>query len=134
MLVTIKNDLGELETLRQAVHEFSAENKLNQDIVFALDLCIEELISNIIFYGYNDGKQHPIELNLTLENDFVVLQIKDQGEPFDPTQRPAPDLDVPLEERQIGGLGLHLVRHYMDSFEYLRDGVFNVTTLKKRAG
>jgi anti-sigma regulatory factor (Ser/Thr protein kinase) len=132
MRVQIKNDLSEMATLREAVQDFSEQNQLTPDIVFVLDLCMEELITNVIKYGYDQPAQHQIQIDLSLDEGLLLLEIADDGRPFDPTRIPEPDLDVPLEERRIGGLGIHLVRNYVDSMEYKRLGNLNITTLKKR--
>lgn len=132
MRVQIKNELSEMTILREAVQSFSEQNQLTPDIVFVLDLCLEELITNVIKYGYDQPAQRQIQVDLSLQDGLLVLQITDDGKPFDPTHIPEPELDVPLEERQIGGLGIHLVRNYADSMEYKREEGHNITTLKKR--
>ena len=132
MRLQIKNELSEMSLLREAVQGFSEQNQLTPDVVFVLDLCLEELITNVIKYGYDQPAQHQIQIDLSLQQGLLVLEIVDDGKPFDPTNIPEPDLDVPLEERQIGGLGIHLVRNYVDSMEYKRQDNRNITTLKKR--
>ena len=131
MKLKIRNELEEIDRLREEIVKFVQENSLSEDILFALDLCIEELITNVIFYGYEDQNRHEIEVSLSLANRLLTLQIKDDGREFDPTLMPEPDLDVPLEERKIGGLGIHLVRNYMNSMEYKREAGFNIITVKK---
>ncbi len=131
MRLTIQNDLAEMPSLHEAVVRFSQEHHLTDDITFTLDLCIEELITNIIKYAYENDSKHFIRIDLEKTGNEVLLQICDDGRPFDPTQLPEPDLDVPLESRTIGGLGIHLVRNYVTSMEYTRDGDQNITTLKK---
>jgi anti-sigma regulatory factor (Ser/Thr protein kinase) len=118
--------------LRKAVQDFSDQNQLTPDIVFVLDLCMEELITNVIKYGYDAPAQRQIQIDLSLQEGLLILEIADDGKPFDPTRIPEPDLDAPLEERRIGGLGIHLVRNYVDSMEYKREGDHNITTLKKK--
>jgi anti-sigma regulatory factor (Ser/Thr protein kinase) len=132
MRLKIRNDLEEMATLREAVAGFAQENSLSEDIVFALDLCLEELVTNVIFYGYEDQKEHSIEVSLNLVSGILILQIIDDGKEFDPTHLPEPNLDIPLEERKIGGLGIHLVRNYVDSMEYKREDGQNVLTIKKK--
>jgi len=132
MRLKIRNDLEEMAGLRQAVADFAAQNSLSEDIVFTLDLCLEELVTNVIFYGYEDQNEHSIEVSLNLEDAVLILQIIDDGKKFDPTDLPEPDLDIPLEERKIGGLGIHLVRNYVDSMEYKRENAQNVLTIKKK--
>lgn len=132
MHIQIKNDLEEMSRLRDMVIQFSEENSLSEEIVFALDLCLEELVTNIIKYAYDERGGHAIQITLLQEKDLLVLEIRDEGRLFDPTQIPEPDLDAPLEERRIGGLGIHLVRSYVTSMEYRREGNQNITILKKR--
>jgi anti-sigma regulatory factor (Ser/Thr protein kinase) len=128
MRLTIRNDVSELASLHHAVLEFCQKHQLDDDIAFAMDLCIEELITNVIKYAGGTGL---IELDLHIKEAQLILEIRDDGHPFDPTKLPEPDLNVPLEERRIGGLGIHLVRNYVNSMEYRREGNQNITTLKK---
>ena len=132
MRVQIKNDVAEMQKLRDAVQIFCEQNQLSEDIVFVLDLCLEELVTNVIKYAHQDSAEHEIQIDLSLQEDLLILEITDDGRSFDPTQIPEPDLDLPLEERQIGGLGIHLVRNYVDSMRYKRKGNQNITTLQKR--
>jgi anti-sigma regulatory factor (Ser/Thr protein kinase) len=85
----------------------------------------------VIFYGYEDQEEHSIEVRLDLSGSVLTLQICDDGREFDPTRMPEPNLDVPLEERKIGGLGIHLVRNYMNSMEYKRENGKNIITVTK---
>jgi anti-sigma regulatory factor (Ser/Thr protein kinase) len=130
--VQIKNDLAEMSKLREVVQEFCEQNRLTQDLQFVLDLCLEELVTNVIKYGYDEPAEHRIQIEFFLREGLLVLEITDDGCPFDPTHIPEPNLDVPPEERQIGGLGIHLVRNFVDSMEYKRERNQNITTLKKR--
>jgi anti-sigma regulatory factor (Ser/Thr protein kinase) len=132
MRLKIRNDLEEMARLREAVVGFAHEKSLSEDIVFALDLCLEELVTNVIFYGYEDQNQHSIDVSLNLVDGSLILQIIDDGKEFDPTHLPEPNLDIPLEERKIGGLGVHLVRNYVDSMEYKREDGQNILTIKKK--
>ncbi len=116
----IRNEVSEMPKLREAVQTFCERNQLSEDIVFVLDLSLEELITNIIKYGHEDSAEHYIQVDISLHEDLLILEITDDGRPFDPTEIPEPDLDVPLEERRIGGLGIHLVRNYVDSMRYKR--------------
>ena len=131
MRLTIQNDVTEISSLHESVLDFCEKHHLNEDIVFALDLCIEELITNIIKYAYSVRATHTIQVDLDLLEGQLILEIRDEGRPFDPTKIPEPDLNVPLEERTIGGLGIHLVRNYVNSMHYRREGNQNITTLKK---
>ena len=73
-------------------------------------------------------------MTLALEGDELTIRVEDDGRAFDPLQAPPPDLDLPLEERPVGGLGIHIVRSVMDAVEYQRRGGRNVLTMRKTIG
>ncbi len=96
-------------------------------------MAIDEIITNIILYGYPDRKGK-ISITLTKSEDFITAEISDQGIPFDPTRQPAPDITAPLDERPVGGLGIHLVRNMVDDFRYNRSDNSNYMVLTKKSG
>jgi anti-sigma regulatory factor (Ser/Thr protein kinase) len=84
---------------------------------------LEEIVTNVICHGCCDGSHASIEVELALQPDELVMTVEDSATPFDPLQAPAPDLEAALEDRPIGGLGVHLVRKLMDRVTYeRRDG------------
>ena len=83
-----------------------------------LDLVLDELLTNTISYGYADEAEHWITIRLSWQPDKLTVELEDDARPFNPLERATPDLNVPLEERSIGGLGIHLVRHMTDRAEY----------------
>ena len=83
-------------------------------------------------YGYADDREHEIVVQIRCEDADLVIDIADDARPFDPTRVAPPDLHAPLEERPIGGLGIHLVRSLMDGMEYRHDGRRNLVRLRKR--
>ena len=90
------------------------------DFSYRVHLTLEELVLNVMDYGYDDDGQD-IEIHLTSDADAITIEIVDSGRPFDPlTDAPQPDLDSPVEERRIGGLGVHLVKTLMDRMDYKR--------------
>lgn len=99
---------------------------------FAIPLSLEEMITNAIKYGYADRGAHCIDVELTLGSDHALLEISDDGQAFDPFDIPAPDTSLPMEERPIGGLGIHLVKNMMDHCEYTREEGRNIVRLTKR--
>ena len=128
----IENDPAELERLSAAVEEIGRREGWPSDLVSRVNLVLEELALNIITHGYDDGR-HEIELSLTSEPDAVTIRIEDAGQPFDPlSDAPEPDVDAPIEDRAVGGLGIHLVRAMMDEIRYERDRGKNRLTLVSR--
>ena len=130
--VTLVNRLEEIERLAAHVEAFAAAHRLGEDIAYALNLALDELVTNVISYAYADAEEHQIEVTLQLEPGVLRARVRDDGRAFDPLKAPPPDLDAPIEERAIGGLGLHIVRQMMDAVEYRRDPGHNVVTLAKR--
>ena len=97
-----------------------------------LNLVLEEWVVNVISYGYADGGRHGIDIGLWREAAGVRLMVVDDAVAFDPTARAEVDTSLPLEDRPIGGLGIHFMRQTMDVFSYARCGQRNVVTLEKR--
>lgn len=134
--VTLRNDVAELRRLAELVEAFGAQSGLPPPIVLNLTLALDELITNIITYAYRGGSgadEHEIEIRIEVQPGAVVAEVEDDGAPFDPlTDAAPPDLDAPLAERRVGGLGLHIVRAVMDTVEYARERGRNRLVLIKR--
>lgn len=92
-------------------------------------LVVEEMLTNIIKYGFDDAKPHTIHIRAILNVEFLRITIEDDGHPFDPTTVPSPNVEGLLESRKIGGLGIELVRRMTDRMQYERDGHINRLTL-----
>jgi len=90
------------------------------------------VLTNVAKYAFEPDAAPAVELRASFVEDAVVLEFRDGGRPFDPLAEPAPDLDLPPEERPAGGLGLMLVRALVDEARYQRDGAANVLRLVKR--
>jgi serine/threonine-protein kinase RsbW len=91
-------------------------------------LALDELVANVAAHGADDGREPIVSFTCNAEPGHLLVQVDDDGLPFDPRQVPSPDLDVPLDERRIGGLGLHLLRRLASRFDYeRRDGRNRVT-------
>jgi anti-sigma regulatory factor (Ser/Thr protein kinase) len=90
----------------------------------------DELLNNTISYGYEDEDEHLIELAIVLSGGRLYATISDDGRPFNPFDSGAPDTDLSVEDRPIGGLGVHLVRNVMDRVSYERRGANNVVLLE----
>ncbi len=84
-----------------------------------------------MFYAYNDSNEHEISISAEKKDHEIILYIVDDGKPFDPTQTETPDVSLPAEDRQIGGLGIFLIQKIMDRVEYSRKDNKNILTLSK---
>jgi serine/threonine-protein kinase RsbW len=127
----LANDLAAMAALTEAVERFAAQHRLSAEARNALYVCVDETVSNTIAHGYPDGAHGEIAVRLRRRSDCVVLEIEDDGAPFDPLQAPPPDLTLPLDRRPIGGLGIHLVRNLMDDVSYVRRDGRNLLRLVK---
>ncbi len=101
------------------------------EIAFAVNVSVDELLTNTISYGYDDSDGHRIEMTVWMEGSVLVIELSDDAKPYDPTAAPHPDIDAPIEKRPIGGLGVHFVRVLMDGFRYRRTDGRNVVTLTR---
>lgn len=112
--LTINNaKLEDLEETRRFVDSEVSALHVHPDAIYDILLATTEAITNTIVHGYN-GKGGLIELEIRHEDDSVAIYIRDEAPLFDPTQIPTPDLDLPLEDRPMGGMGIHLIRQFMD--------------------
>ena len=130
--LTVMTRRDELEIISAAVEDLGGRENWPKDLIFRVNLVLEELGLNIMDHGH-DGGIHDIDIVLTSEEDAVTIEIIDDGRPFDPlNDAPPPDLDSSLADRRVGGLGLHLVRSTMDELRYRRERGKNHLTLITR--
>jgi anti-sigma regulatory factor (Ser/Thr protein kinase) len=128
------NQRAEVARLATLAEEFAAGHDIPVDDAMTINLVLDELVLNIIRHGYDDDAEHEIQVTLTFDDPDLTIRVEDDARPFNPLEAPPPDLDLPLEERPIGGLGIHIVRTVMDAVEYQRAGTHNVLTMRKRIG
>ena len=130
----IPAQVSQLATARQFVEETGARLGLPRSVTDPLTLAVDESLSNIVQHGYQD-KVGTIEIEMERQADAVVVRLRDQGPPFNPTGVPDPDLRLPLNQRPIGGLGVYLARRSVDSVVYERTAAGdNQLTLTKKIG
>lgn len=130
----ISGDPAQLARLGQEVAGFLEEQAVPPRAAYAIQLVLEELITNIIDYAYDDAKTHEIGVRVALEAGHGVVEIEDDGRPFDPLGVPEADIRRPLEDRPIGGLGLHLVRQMVENMDYHRVGGKNRVEVRMPLG
>jgi anti-sigma regulatory factor (Ser/Thr protein kinase) len=130
--INLSNKLSELGRVNQSLTEFGQRHGLAPKVVHDLNLALEEILTNTISYGYTDNREHEIKVRLSMQPGEVQAEVEDDGQPFDPLAVPEPDTAKSLEERTIGGLGIHLVRKLMDNLEYKRQGERNLLIMKKK--
>jgi serine/threonine-protein kinase RsbW len=124
--ITVSNDYESLKKLCEAASEFLERSEAPFAASYATDLVLEEMVSNIIKYGYDDSRKHEIKISMEIKNGDLLVKLEDDGLPFDPTLAPVPDTDLPINERKIGGLGIHLVRNTSKNMAYRRENERNI--------
>ena len=127
----LKNDIAEISRLAEFVENLGEEFMLTPDLVFNLNLVLEEAVSNVILYAYPKEEHEIITLSARKDDNMLIFVLTDSGKEFDPTQIPDADVTLSAEEREIGGLGIFLIRQIMNTVEYQRIEGRNVLTLGK---
>lgn len=110
-----------------------AEEMASLGVVWqAIHLVTEELVVNVASYAYPDGADDYLDVEIIRDEGHITLRFRDGGVPFNPLEREAPDTSLPIEERPIGGLGIYLVRQFMDTVEYEYTNGENILTVMKK--
>lgn len=121
MLIKVKNNVDEIARLCDEVKKFCDDNGVSEQKYHDIVLILDELATNVINYAYPDGGTHTFTLDLHKDgDDHIVMKLSDDGIPFDPLARDNPDTESSLEEREIGGLGIFIVKQLSEVVEYSR--------------
>ena len=129
--ISIKNDIQELERVNQFVEEIGEEMGLDMELQMNLNLAMEEMVSNVIFYAYPEGQDADIELTAESDGKELTFVLSDQGREFDPTLKEDADPNVNPADREIGGMGIFIVKNIMNQVSYQRLEGRNLLTMKK---
>ena len=132
--LVLRNHSSELERMSEAVSAWCQGNAVSATAEFQVNLTLDEIVSNVIRHGWKDGGEHQLHVRISRLEGELRVEVEDDATPFNPLEVPAPDINRPLEERPIGGLGIHLVRQIMDSLEYRRLDGKNLLVMKKKIG
>ena len=127
----IENEVEELPNLAEKIEKLGESWDLSQAITMNVNLVMEEALSNIIFYAFNDKKKHEIEIYVSIKKNKLTITFKDDGVPFNPLSQQKPDINLSAEERPVGGLGIFLMSQIMDEMHYNRQKNKNILTLAK---
>jgi serine/threonine-protein kinase RsbW len=121
-----------LDEIRDFVAEVARQGGFNDKEIYSLQLAADEAASNIIEHAYEGVPNAFIDISCDMQNDAIVIMMRDEGISFDPSQVKQPNLKAKLSERQIGGLGVYLMRKLMDDVRYESSGKSNTLTMIKR--
>jgi serine/threonine-protein kinase RsbW len=127
----IKNQISELEKVAQFVEEIGEELGLSMELQMNLNLVMEEMVTNVIFYAYPEGEVADIELLAKSDGKELTFVLSDQGKEFDPTAKEDTDLDVNPADRELGGMGIFIVKNIMNKVTYQRLEGKNLLTMTK---
>ena len=130
--IILANDISELSKLHAFIEGVGEDFLLTPDVVFNLDLVIEEAVVNIINYAYPKEEHQYIYLSAHVHEGSIVFVLTDTGKEFDPTLAPEADITLSADEREIGGLGIFLIRQIMNEVRYQRIEGKNILTLEKK--
>ena len=129
--MTIGTDPGQVAGVSAAFAEFAAAHAVPAPIRRSVSVALDEILSNTIAYGFAGREGGAVSIEVELRSDRLCVTLTDNGKPFNPLEMSAPDTALPVEERQIGGLGIHLARRLMDDVAYHRRADRNVVSLAK---
>ena len=129
--IKIKNQVGELEKVNAFIEEIGDELQLDMELLMNLNLVMEEMVSNVIFYAYPEGKTADIELSAECTGHTLTFVLSDKGREFDPTMKEDIDTGTDPADRELGGLGIYIVKNVMNEVTYQRLEGKNLLTMKK---
>ena len=127
--LTVPNRLSENLRVKRHFDTFAEDYGIPEKVRLKMNVVFDELLTNIISYAYQDNKEHDIKIKVELSADRLKVSMVDGGIPFNPLGVETPNMALPIEERKIGGLGIHLVRNMMDKVSYRRRIDKNVITV-----
>ena len=131
-VLRVNNQIEELTRVEGFLEDLGEEWGLQMSFVFSLNLVLEEALTNIISYGFDDDFQHTIEICFNKTGDELSVSIIDDGHEYDPTLKTDPDITLPAADRPIGGLGIFLIKKIMDTVIYQRKENRNFLILTKK--
>ena len=127
--IIIKNEIAELERVAVFVEEVSQLLSLDSETTMNLNLALEEVVSNVILYAYPQKMGENIIIKASSDDNILVFTITDKGDEFDPTKVEDADITLAAEDREIGGLGIFIVKNIMNEVTYQRLDGKNILTL-----
>ncbi|NOR23820.1 MAG: ATP-binding protein [Desulforhopalus sp.] len=131
MKYSVKNNRTEVQPMVNAMIQYCKEHVISDEISQDMGLVLEEILTNIIKYSYDDTLNHEIVVEIEKDAESLQLRVEDDGRPFDSTGFYNPDIEKDFEDRNIGGMGIHLIRSLMDEMRYEFTQGRNILIVKK---
>jgi len=116
--VRITNQRDQVDTVRKFFDDYSKENKLTEKTVHDIQMALDELLTNIVNYGYEDTDEHQIDVRFGINDDAVRVEIIDDSKPYNILEQENPDISLSVEDKPIGGLGIFLIKKLMSNVDY----------------
>jgi anti-sigma regulatory factor (Ser/Thr protein kinase) len=129
--VSVRNDINEVARASEILAGFWADHRLPSEPEMDASLALEEILSNVIRHGCEPGRDYDIRVRISLGQGRYELEISDNATPYNPLLRPDPNLDLPIEQRTPGGLGVFLVKQLADDLRYEFENGRNILTFRK---
>jgi serine/threonine-protein kinase RsbW len=126
--LVLHNDLAELKRLTAWIEGWG--HRVSTDVSFAVQLCLEEAVANVIMYGGASDERLEIMVEVERNGALLVARVVDNGREFDPTRVPAPSTPISLADAKVGDLGIHLMRSFASAMHYERRDGCNRLTLR----
>ncbi len=129
--IDVRNTHEAIAPATEEAERWLEAHEVSPKAMYLALLAIEELVTNCIHYGYDDTAEHTIRIEFGVENGVLTMEVIDDGHQFDPVNAPEPDFALELEDRPVGGLGIHMLRKLADEMAYeLVDGKNRVRLVK----
>lgn len=131
-LLDITSDMANLARVAEFVADAALKGKLSQKQTDDVSMAVDEAVTNVMEHAYAGVSDGQISIKMRVDDQEFFVEIRDQGKPFDARQVKEPNVNSPLSERSIGGLGIFFIRKLMDKVEFTRDSTGNVTRMTKK--
>ena len=132
--VRITNQRDQIDTVRKFFDDYSKENKLTEKTVHDIQMALDELLTNIVNYGYEDTDEHQIDIHFGVNDDAVKVEIVDDSKPYNILEKDNPDISLSIEDKPIGGLGIFLIKKLMSNVDYYTEEGKNHLVMIKELG
>ncbi len=129
--LTLRNRPEEVARFQDELERIASSHSMPSARLHQLQVAMEEHLTNILRYAYNDQAEHLIQVRIQLDHNNLEIEVADDGRAFNPLDQPAPDLTIPIEQKRIGGLGIYMLRKSVDQVAYRRDQGQNILKVSK---
>ena len=127
----LDNNLSNLKVLGQHLIDIGRDIGLPELSISEINVCLDELFTNIVSYGFKDGREHKIKFTIKADDTMLIATMEDDGVPFNPLKKKAAELPTDVDSAQIGGLGIHITKELVDKISYERKRGINKLTIRK---